>query len=182
MPPGEATTTTQTVEGSSPITTEPSEHNRRQKTLNSSTKTNKSNGKGWKKYIRKNKPVESVKETGKAYGINNKKEAFAHTETPPVLPNALSVGQHLRAESTISNRLGLHARAATKLSLALEDLDAEIYLVKGNNMADAKSILDLLGLSCTRNTTVEILCSGKEAQKALDTALFLIENNFGEEE
>jgi phosphotransferase system HPr (HPr) family protein len=77
--------------------------------------------------------------------------------------------------------LGLHARAATKLSQALEGYDAEIWLAKGDSVADAKSILDLLGLSCTRNTPIAIFSAGKDARAALDTAVNIIENNFGEE-
>ena len=101
---------------------------------------------------------------------------------PSSLPEALAGGMGLRAEVTIQNRLGLHARAATKLSQVLEEYDAEVWLLRGGALADAKSILDLLGLCCPRNTPVEVMSAGKDAREALTAAVALIEDNFGEDE
>jgi phosphotransferase system HPr (HPr) family protein len=118
---------------------------------------------------------------------NGKAPQIPLDEAPTVLSGPAPAGTQppeggVKAETTIQNRLGLHARAATKLSQILEEFDAEVYLVRGENAADAKSILDLLGLCCPRNTRVEIVSVGKDARKALDAAVSLIENNFGEEE
>jgi phosphotransferase system HPr (HPr) family protein len=100
----------------------------------------------------------------------------------PLPPGLVGSGRGMKAPATIQNRLGLHARAATRLSQILEDFDAEVWLVRGDVAADAKSILDLLGLCCPRNTEVEIVSAGKDAREALEATLSLIESNFGEEE
>jgi phosphotransferase system HPr (HPr) family protein len=85
-------------------------------------------------------------------------------------------------ESVISNRLGLHSRAAARLSQALENFDCEIYLEKGELRADAKSVLDLLSLCCPCNTKVTVLSRGPEAESALLAARSIIQDRFGEEE
>jgi phosphocarrier protein len=88
----------------------------------------------------------------------------------------------LSVQSVIRNRLGLHSRAAARLSQALEGYDCEIYLEKGGLRADAKSILDLLSLCCPCNTRVTVLSAGPEAETALSCAMDIIQNRFGEDE
>ncbi|MDR1167137.1 MAG: HPr family phosphocarrier protein [Deltaproteobacteria bacterium] len=88
----------------------------------------------------------------------------------------------LRLQTKITNRLGLHARAAARLAAALEEFDAEVFIARGPDRADAKSILDMLSLSCSRNTEVTVFSSGREAAAALAAAQKIIESRFGEDE
>ncbi|MDR2352828.1 MAG: HPr family phosphocarrier protein [Deltaproteobacteria bacterium] len=89
---------------------------------------------------------------------------------------------NLSHETEIINRLGLHARAAARLAAVLEDFESEVYLARGDIFADARSILDLIALNCSRNTRVMVLANGPDAQKALGAAVNIIENGFGEDE
>ncbi|MDR2459972.1 MAG: HPr family phosphocarrier protein [Deltaproteobacteria bacterium] len=111
-----------------------------------------------------------------------KKKGLARTDEGVKDNNFKAINQGFSAQSIILNRLGLHARAAARLAQAVENYDAEIYLSKGDMKADAKSILDLIGLCAPRNTKIEISSYGPEAQKALMAAVKLIEDNFGEAE
>ncbi|MDR1035729.1 MAG: HPr family phosphocarrier protein [Deltaproteobacteria bacterium] len=88
----------------------------------------------------------------------------------------------IREQSLIRNRLGLHSRAAARLSQALEPFDCEIYIEKGEIRADAKNILDLISLCCPSNTRVTLVARGPEAGPAIDAAREIIHNRFGEDE
>jgi phosphotransferase system HPr (HPr) family protein len=110
--------------------------------------------------------------------------------TPPAAAAAFAAaGGALDASGTlrsfnavIRNRLGLHSRAAARLSQALEPYDCEISLEKGDLRADAKSILDLLSLCCPCNTRVTVTAEGPDAEAALMAAKEIIRNRFGEDE
>ena len=69
---------------------------------------------------------------------------------------------------TITNRLGLHARAAAR-SDAL------------HNTADSKSIFSVLLLAATQNTLIEITVEGPDEELAMETLCRLIADKFGEE-
>jgi phosphotransferase system HPr (HPr) family protein len=88
----------------------------------------------------------------------------------------------IKEQSLIRNRLGLHSRAAARLSQALEPFDCEIYLEKGEHRADAKNILDLISLCCPSNTRVTLVARGPEAGVAIEAAKEMIHNRFGEDE
>ena len=84
-------------------------------------------------------------------------------------------------ELTISNRLGLHARAAARLVAIAEQYEADVAMEKNGETADAKSILSLLALECPLGTKVVVRVSGADAKSALAAITELIENKFGEE-
>jgi phosphocarrier protein len=85
------------------------------------------------------------------------------------------------AEAEIVNRLGLHGRAAARLVAAVENYDCEIFMEKGPFRADAKSILDLLSLCCSKATRVRLGASGPGAAEAVNAALKVIAEGFGED-
>jgi phosphocarrier protein len=86
------------------------------------------------------------------------------------------------AEAEIVNRLGLHGRAAARLVAAIESFDCEIFVEKGPFRADAKSILDLLSLCCSKATRIRVGANGPEAAEAVRAAVRVIADGFGEEE
>ncbi|MDR2405563.1 MAG: HPr family phosphocarrier protein [Deltaproteobacteria bacterium] len=86
------------------------------------------------------------------------------------------------ADVEITNRLGLHGRAAAQLSKAIEDFDCEIFVEKGPFRADAKSILDLLSLCCSKGTRIKIGAIGPAAEDAVTTAVKVVKGGFEEEE
>lgn len=83
---------------------------------------------------------------------------------------------------TITNKLGLHARAATKLVQLANQFSADIQLTQGDNTAPANSVLALMMLESGQGKTVEVTCSGIDARAAMHAIAELIENKFDESE
>ena len=83
---------------------------------------------------------------------------------------------------TIINRLGLHARAATRLVNCVSDFDAEIIVKKGARAVNGKSIMGVLTLAAATGTDLIIEADGVDEEQALDAVLKLISNRFGEDE
>ena len=84
---------------------------------------------------------------------------------------------------TISNRLGLHARAAARLVRRATQFTSQIELEREDtgNAADGKSILSVLLLAASRGTCLIIRADGDDEQRAVDAIVELIEQKFGEE-
>ena len=83
---------------------------------------------------------------------------------------------------TIVNKLGLHARAASRLVNCASGYAAEIRIVKGSRAVNAKSIMGVLTLAAARGTELVIEADGADEQQALDALTQLIEERFGEEQ
>lgn len=83
---------------------------------------------------------------------------------------------------TIVNKLGLHARAATKLVQLANSHECDIVLQQGEQEAPANSVLALLMLESGQGKQVTLICDGKDAQKAIDEIAHLIANKFDEDE
>jgi phosphocarrier protein HPr len=86
------------------------------------------------------------------------------------------------AEATIVNRLGLHARAAAKLTQVASAFDAEIWLSRNERRVNAKSIMGVMMLAAGKGSKVRIDAEGEDAEAALRELLGLIERRFGETE
>jgi len=83
----------------------------------------------------------------------------------------------------ISNKLGLHARAAAKLTqLAGRFPDSEIYIARGAQRVNAKSIMGVMMLAAGLGVTVKVDANGSDAEQALDEIRALFANKFGEQE
>jgi phosphocarrier protein HPr len=84
---------------------------------------------------------------------------------------------------TISNRLGLHARAAARLVRRATQFTSQIELEREDtgNAADGKSILSVLLLAASRGTCLIIRADGDDEQRAVDAIVELVEQKFGEE-
>jgi phosphocarrier protein NPr len=84
---------------------------------------------------------------------------------------------------TISNRLGLHARAAARLVRRATQFSSQVELEREDtgNAADGKSILSVLLLAASRGTCLIIRADGDDEQRAVDAIAELVEQKFGEE-
>ena len=82
----------------------------------------------------------------------------------------------------ITNKLGLHARAATKLAQLSMQFQAKITLVLENKQADASSIMALMLLAGAKGKSVKIITQGEDAQAALSSITQLFTNKFDESE
>jgi len=83
---------------------------------------------------------------------------------------------------TICNKLGLHARAATKLAQLSQKFKATITLELADKQADASSIMALMLLAGGQGKTVKISSTGEDARVALDEICQLISDKFDEKE
>ena len=88
----------------------------------------------------------------------------------------------IKTHITISNKLGLHARASAKLTKLAGSYPCEVWLTKGERRINAKSIMGVMMLAAGMGTTVEIETSGEREQEAMDALLALIADKFGEGE
>ena len=83
---------------------------------------------------------------------------------------------------TIINRLGLHARAATRLVNCASEFEAEVMVIKGPRSVNGKSIMGVLTLAAATGTELTIEAEGNDEQLAVSALVQLINNRFGEEQ
>lgn len=83
---------------------------------------------------------------------------------------------------TIINRLGLHARAATRLVNCASEFDAQIIIRKGTRSINGKSIMGVLTLAASPGTELMIEASGDDEEQAIEAIARLVLNRFGEGE
>lgn len=88
----------------------------------------------------------------------------------------------LRTTVTISNKLGLHARASAKLTKLAGSFRSEIHLSRNGRRINAKSIMGVMMLAAGLGSEVEIETDGADEQAALEALLALINDKFGEGE
>jgi len=83
---------------------------------------------------------------------------------------------------TIVNRLGLHARAATRLVNCASGFDSQVRVKKGTRSVNGKSIMGILTLAAATGTELVIETEGVDEQQAYESIEQLISNRFGESE
>lgn len=86
----------------------------------------------------------------------------------------------LERQIMICNKLGLHARAATKLAILASEFDASITLIQGEKQASAASVLGLLMLETGMGKTITVIAEGPDAAPALAAICALIDAKFDE--
>lgn len=82
----------------------------------------------------------------------------------------------------IINKLGLHARAATKLAQLSQRFNASITIELEGNRADANSIMGLMLLAGAQGKIVNVITSGTDAELALNEVCQLFSDKFDEDE
>jgi phosphocarrier protein len=80
----------------------------------------------------------------------------------------------------ISNKLGLHARAAAKLVHTASAYQSEIYVGTENEEVNAKSILGILTLAATKGTSIVVRADGTDEEQAVQAIVELFSDKFGE--
>ena len=88
----------------------------------------------------------------------------------------------IKATTTISNKLGLHARAAAKVTKLAGSYPCEVWMARGERRVNAKSIMGVMMLAAGIVSTLEIDTHGEREQEAMDALLALIADKFGERE
>ena len=82
----------------------------------------------------------------------------------------------------VSNQLGLHARAAAKLTQLAGQFSSEIFISKGAQRVNAKSIMGVMMLAAGIRSTVKVEANGSDADRALTAIQKLFDDKFGEGE
>ena len=85
-------------------------------------------------------------------------------------------------EAEIVNKLGLHARAAAKLTQVAGGYRSEIWLSRSGRRVNAKSIMGVMMLAAGQGTKVQIEANGEDAGEAIAAITKLIAERFGEGE
>jgi len=84
-------------------------------------------------------------------------------------------------EVVIKNRAGIHARPAALLVQRANEYECQVYIQKGDDRINAKSIMGILALGAGFKTTLQIIADGEDEAEALSALVQLFENRFEEE-
>ena len=82
--------------------------------------------------------------------------------------------------ATIINEFGLHARSAAKIAELANRATASVWIAKGEQEADASSIVDILTLACEKGTKISIRIEDRADFNILEAITELVESGFGE--
>ena len=88
----------------------------------------------------------------------------------------------IKKSVTISNKLGLHARASAKLTKIAGGFPCEVWLSRGDRRINAKSIMGVMMLAAGLGSTVELETNGEQEEEAMDAIVRLMNDKFGEGE
>ena len=88
----------------------------------------------------------------------------------------------IKTNITISNKLGLHARASAKLTKLAGSYPCEVWLTKGERRINAKSIMGVMMLAAGIGSELEMETDGEQEQEAMDALVALINDKFGEDQ
>ncbi len=88
----------------------------------------------------------------------------------------------IKTSTTISNKLGLHARASAKLTKLAGSFPCEVWLSRGERRINAKSIMGVMMLAAGKGSEVVLETDGEQEREAMDALLALIDDKFGEGE
>jgi len=86
----------------------------------------------------------------------------------------------IKTSITISNKLGLHARASAKLTKLAGGFQSEVSISRNDRRVNAKSIMGVMMLAAGIGSVVEIEIDGPDEQAAMDAIIALINDKFGE--
>jgi phosphocarrier protein len=82
---------------------------------------------------------------------------------------------------TIQNRAGIHARPSALLVQTAKDFKANIYLEKGTDRINGKSIMGILTLGASYGTEIKIITEGEDEEAAAEAIANLFDSKFAEE-
>jgi phosphocarrier protein HPr len=88
----------------------------------------------------------------------------------------------LKTVITISNKLGLHARASAKLTKLAGSFRSEVHVSRNGRRVNAKSIMGVMMLAAGLGTEIEIETAGDDEEAAMTALRTLIDTKFGETE
>jgi phosphocarrier protein len=106
----------------------------------------------------------------------------AHRWQPLITTATRSSKDMMEQKVMISNKLGLHARAAAKLVHTANAFESDIFIGGEHEEVNAKSILGLLTLAASKGTPLTVRADGSDEVDAIKALVSLFESKFGEGE
>ncbi len=88
----------------------------------------------------------------------------------------------MKLETTIINKLGLHARAAAKFVALASSFASDIKVSKDDQTVNGKSIMGVIMLAAAKDTSLLLTIDGEDETEAADGLSELINDRFGEDE
>ena len=85
-------------------------------------------------------------------------------------------------EVEIINKLGLHARAAAKITQLSSKFQSEVWLSRNDHKVNAKSIMGVMMLAANKGSKINIETTGPDEIEAINALINLVEDYFGEGE
>ena len=86
----------------------------------------------------------------------------------------------IKSTITISNKLGLHARASAKLTKLAGGFRCDVHMSRNGRRVNAKSIMGVMMLAAGAGTEIEIETDGEDEKPAMEALRALIDDKFGE--
>ena len=83
-------------------------------------------------------------------------------------------------EVEIVNKLGLHARAAAKLTQLAAKFTSDVFIERSGRKVNAKSIMGVMRLAAGKGSKVQLVTDGADEGEAIEAVAALIANCFGE--
>ena len=88
----------------------------------------------------------------------------------------------IKRSITITNKLGLHARASAKLTQAASQFKSAVWIARNGRRVNAKSIMGVMMLAAGLGSTVELETEGPDEDAAMSAVERLFAEKFGEPE
>ena len=88
----------------------------------------------------------------------------------------------IKEKIEIINKLGLHARASTKLTKTASQFNSNIWIIRNGKRVDAKSIMGVMMLAASKGSIIELEAEGTDEVEAIEALKKLINNYFDEGE
>jgi phosphocarrier protein len=88
----------------------------------------------------------------------------------------------IRSTLTISNKLGLHARASAKLTKLAGGFRSDVFLSRNGRRVNAKSIMGVMMLAAGLGSEVQLEVEGPDERDAAEAIEALVRDRFGEGE
>ena len=88
----------------------------------------------------------------------------------------------LKQDIEIINKLGLHARASTRLTQIASQFSSDIWIIRGDRRVNAKSIMGVMMLAASKGSKITLETNGADEAAAMAALVTLINDKFGEGE
>jgi phosphocarrier protein len=88
----------------------------------------------------------------------------------------------IKTTVTITNKLGLHARASAKLTKLAGGFRCDVHMTRNGRRVNAKSIMGVMMLAAGVGSDIEIETEGADEREAMDALVGMIADKFGEEQ